>query len=179
MKYIKENYKFNIKISNIILLILLGITLSATINAIMLYTGYISLKVVEIHETKAVIITAFIIKILASCLIGPILEELLFRGILFKFLSEKMSKRLSIILTTLIFAVVHTNLNNITFALFAGIIFIYFYMKTKNLLTSTIIHSACNITSLFIMFIPINLISVILLSILLVILIILNDKYIK
>lgn len=179
MDYLKKNLKLNLKFYEVILLIFLGIFISLAVNTIFLHVGLLQVKVVPVEE-KSVFIKAlaFIIKILASVIIGPISEEILFRGVLFETLNRRLKPVLSAIFTTLIFSIFHLNIVTCLFALIIGAVFMYFYIKSKNLTTSIIIHSMCNLTSIFILFLPRNTIFMILYILGSLILFMLCSKYI-
>lgn len=180
MDVLKKNLKLNLRFYEVILLIFLGIFISLAVNTIFLHVGLLQIKTVPIEEKSEFIkILAFIIKILASVVIGPIAEEILFRGFLFEIINKRLKTVISAIITTLIFSVLHLNIVTCLFSLVVGIIFIYYYIKTKNLVVPIIIHSICNLTSIFVLFLPRNTIFMVLHILGSVILIILCNKYIK
>lgn len=156
MKFLKNNIS-SVKLVHFVLLVLLGLFLSLTINSIFIYTGFIKLSIVPSGIDDTVIyIIAMIIRIFTSCVIGPFIEELVFRGFLFNSLSKRMNVILSALLTTIIFAVMHISISTVIFAFITGLVFIYFYIKTNNLLVSFTIHSSCNIMALVVLFVPIS-----------------------
>lgn len=89
------------------------------------------------------------IKIISSCLIGPIYEEIIFRYIFLHKLLKFNNKNNSIIINSLIFAIIHINIRNIIFSFIISIIINVVYSKHHNILYPIIIHSFINLTSLF------------------------------
>lgn len=121
-----------------------------------LLSTYIINKFISIPLNEELIREEFIkypfFSIISSCLITPIIEELLFR---YNFKDIK-NKYLYIIITTLFFSLLHLgSLNEILYLIsysFMGIMFSYSYIKTNNLLSPIICHILYNIINVIILF---------------------------
>lgn len=88
----------------------------------------------------------FVIFCIRSMLFAPILEEVLYRGIIFNHLKKVCSVRNSIIISSLIFALMHFEFSYLFFSYFMlGIFFCISYYKTGSLLVSIIFHSFTNV----------------------------------
>ena len=87
--------------------------------------------------------------IISSTLIGPIYEEIIFRFIFYNRLKEFNSIRKSILMTTIIFSIIHISPSKIFFAFILGIIINIKYEKTNNLLVPILIHISANTIALF------------------------------
>lgn len=89
--------------------------------------------------------------ILASGVVGPIFEELIFRinfiSRLEMFISDK---RIIVLLSSLIFALCHTNIINIVVAFIVGIINSYIYIRYRSAIKIFLVHIFVNIMSSFI-----------------------------
>lgn len=118
----------------------LGISLSIFLN--MLIFKYFS-----IPKTKDSL--KLIINIISSGLIGPIYEEILFRGIFYNKLLKFNSPKKSLIITTICFSLIHFSPIKMLYALVLGYIFTKIYQKDNNILSPIIIHVSANITSIF------------------------------
>ncbi len=118
----------------------LGISLSIFLN--MLIFKYFS-----IPKTKDSL--KLIINIISSGLIGPIYEEILFRGIFYNKLLKFNSPKKSLIITTICFSLIHFSPIKMLYALVLGYIFTKIYQKDNNIFSSIIIHVSANITSIF------------------------------
>lgn len=138
-KYKKEN---SYKLKDVILPILLGITISLIYNITLFNINNI-FNFTNIFEIENVPI---IIQIICSGLIGPILEELVFRGIVYNKLKEFNKPMKSIILASVIFALFHTNILNAIYAFGVSFMFIYLYEKYKTLKAPILMHITLNIT---------------------------------
>ncbi|MEJ8554699.1 CPBP family intramembrane glutamic endopeptidase [Tepidibacter sp. Z1-5] len=81
-----------------------------------------------------------IIAFASICIVAPIYEELIYRGIILKGLSRKYNDKIGIIVSALLFAVMHMNLQQAINAFFIGVIFGYLYLKTKSIYISMFAH---------------------------------------
>jgi len=115
-------------------LILIGIFLATVLN--MIIFKYINVKDITT--------LSLILSIIASGIVGPILEEILFRYILLNRLLTFNSKTLSIIISAIVFALFHNGIINIIYAFILGLILSIIYLKYKNIKTSIIIHISAN-----------------------------------
>ena len=136
-KYQYKGRKINKKY--IFPLISLGISISCFLNMIIF-------KIIPPTDKDLLPIH---IAILSSGIIGPILEEILFRYILLNKLKDFNSNRNALIISTIIFAIVHINIVKVIYALILGIVLNIVYHKTNNLKASIIIHISANIMSIF------------------------------
>jgi len=143
----KYKNKENIKIKNLdtLLLIILGITICFIFNIGLFYLNK-AFKVMsflvydfDIHLLIAIICTG---------IIGPILEEFLFRGIVYNHLKTFEEPKTAMILGSLIFALVHTNYVNMVYAFLIGLVLIFVYEKYKTLKAPIILHIAANTTNI-------------------------------
>jgi membrane protease YdiL (CAAX protease family) len=78
--------------------------------------------------------------ILCIALLGPILEELLFRGAITKVLLEKYSPAKAILISGLVFGIFHLNPAQVVNACFLGFFFAWLFYKTKSLLPCILLH---------------------------------------
>ncbi|MBR2588360.1 MAG: CPBP family intramembrane metalloprotease [Bacilli bacterium] len=84
-----------------------------------------------------------IIYILSVAIITPIKEEIIYRGILYRFLEKKYSFLVSMIISSVIFGLLHGGLP-IT-AMIMGIVFAILYKKTNSIMPSIILHTFWNL----------------------------------
>lgn len=90
------------------------------------------------------------IALFGSVIIGPILEELVFRYLIYNNLNKFNNKNTSIILSSIIFALVHNGFINIVYAFIIGTILTIIYSKNKNIKEVIILHMVANLMSLLI-----------------------------
>ncbi|MEE4198668.1 MAG: type II CAAX endopeptidase family protein [Bacteroidales bacterium] len=91
---------------------------------------------------------SFILMVIAA----PVLEELIFRGIILDGLLKKYSPVLSIFISSLLFGLVHLNPWQFVTGLIIGIFSGWIYYKTRSLSYSIIIHAAANLSGFIMRF---------------------------
>lgn len=119
-------------------MIILGISLSTLCNMI----------IIKYHPNNAIEINKTFL-ILSSVIIGPIIEEILFRFILTNNLLKFNNKTNTILLSSLLFGLTHTGLINILYAFILGITLNTIFIKKNNIINTIIIHSSANLISLY------------------------------
>ena len=138
--YKKYKKQTNTKI-NYFYLIILGVILSLMYNVFAYYLNFV-LKTSLFDNSNNIAIT-----LLSTGILGPIIEELMFRGIIYNELKSKYSNMKSILITTIFFAIIHINIIQILYALIIGFILIFVYEKYNNIKAPIILHMASNITT--------------------------------
>lgn len=84
-----------------------------------------------------------IIYVLSVAIITPIKEEILFRGILYRFLEKRYNFLVSIIISSFIFGILHGGL--LITATIMGTVFAMLYKKTQSIIPSIILHIVWNL----------------------------------
>lgn len=87
------------------------------------------------------------LEIFALCIVIPIVEELLYRGIVFKRSADFLGNRPAIFLSAVIFGLVHMNLVQFIYASVFGILLAYITDLTGTLTGAAAAHMAANLTS--------------------------------
>lgn len=87
--------------------------------------------------------------LLLVVIIGPIIEEILFRRIVLTRLLP-YSERLAVLLSGLLFGLFHGNLQQFFYAFFVGCVLGYVYLKTGKLRHTILMHMLLNLTGSFI-----------------------------
>lgn len=119
--------------------ILLGIGISVIYNIIIFKLGIIN-NITNID---------IFINIIASIIVGPIFEEVLFRFSLIHKLEIYFSRRWSIWLSASIFALCHTGIYTIIFAFIIGIVNGYLYSGKRDILIPIFVHISANMIATF------------------------------
>jgi len=86
----------------------------------------------------------YLLVLTAVCLIAPITEETIFRGIVLKSFSSRMSRWKAIILSALLFGFFHLNVWQGISAFFLGLLLGWLYIKTGALKLAIFAHAANN-----------------------------------
>ena len=87
--------------------------------------------------------------ILVVGIVGPICEELLFRGLLFHRLKDWVRPEAAILVSALLFGIYHGNMVQFLYAACMGVMLAVIYDKTGTLWVSIVAHIAANLWSLF------------------------------
>lgn len=95
----------------------------------------------QITELPIIVYVLFFINV---CVLAPIWEEIFFRGILLRRFTLKWSPQKSIIISSILFGLIHVNPLNVFFAFFIGCLLGYVYLKTKSIIVPILVHSFSN-----------------------------------
>lgn len=90
------------------------------------------------------IINAFPLAILVSSIIGPILEEIIFRKILFGTLYKRFNFFVSALISSVIFALAHMEPQHVLLYGSMGFTFAFLYVKTKHIWVPIFAHLSMN-----------------------------------
>ncbi|HFU7057387.1 CPBP family intramembrane metalloprotease [Bacillus cereus group sp. RP37] len=102
-----------------------------------------SLGIENLHEKTLII---YILTMLSIVVIGPICEEILYRGIIIKFFEVKYSFVVGLIISSLLFGIAHNyDIGFIIFATIMGIMYSLLYNKTNSLFPCIIAHITYNL----------------------------------
>ncbi|MCZ0704359.1 membrane protease YdiL (CAAX protease family) [Natronobacillus azotifigens] len=91
-------------------------------------------------------INIFII-ILSFTIVTPILEEILFRGIIYRFLRDKYGSWIGVFVSSLVFGVLHPG--HILSATISGVVFVLLYRQSKSLVVPIIFHVVWNMFAIY------------------------------
>lgn len=83
-------------------------------------------------------------------LIAPIVEEIIFRKIIFGTLYKKVNFFLAAIISALVFGIIHGEPEHILIYSSMGFVFAYLYVKTKRIIVPIIVHMTLNTISVVI-----------------------------
>ncbi|SDW92245.1 CPBP family intramembrane glutamic endopeptidase [Tepidimicrobium xylanilyticum] len=98
-----------------------------------------------IHQLQQYPVVSFI----RVCLLAPVVEEILIRGIILNSLLNKYDIALSLFISTLLFAILHFNFLQTISAIICGIILGLLYISTGSLFNCILAHSLYNAISYF------------------------------
>ncbi|WP_066301076.1 CPBP family intramembrane glutamic endopeptidase [Bacillus sp. FJAT-29937] len=90
--------------------------------------------------------------VVISSIIGPILEEIVFRKIIFGTIHKRLNFFLSALISSIIFAVAHFEFEHILLYSAMGFTFAFLYVKTKRILVPIFAHVAMNTLVVIIQF---------------------------
>ncbi len=106
------------------------------------------------QETLQALGKAPVISFLQVCVLAPIMEEFLMRGFLLGGLSVNYGKTTALLLSSLLFALLHFNMVQTLSALLCGVILGLLYLQTDSLICCIITHMGYNLISYFTTILP-------------------------
>jgi len=82
--------------------------------------------------------------IIIACLVAPVLEEMLFRGLVLRSFLQQYSRRLAILGSALLFGLAHMNIYQFLCASILGLVCAWLYDKTRSLWPGIALHASSN-----------------------------------
>ncbi len=129
-----------------ILFFIMTIGISYINQVILLLMGY---NLPTAYEEAAGGIGLFLLALLNTAVLPGICEEFLNRGLVLRSLRDTMQDKYAIIISALIFGLLHANVRQTLYTLAGGIIFATLTVKTRSILPAMIIHFMNNAISVY------------------------------
>lgn len=108
---------------------------------------YIQVPTTDVQVPSTILEIFF--EFLATCIFAPIFEEIIFRFGLYKIINKKFNVLISILVTSIIFAVIHNyNIDGFIILLGISLMWHYSFYKTNNLIYPILLHFFHNIYAL-------------------------------
>lgn len=147
----RPNYKSAFSLKNIGYIIVMGVLGQYASNLIATLTGVLIPSAMDSYEDLAqnfdLSIASPVLMILAVCIVGPIAEELVFRGMIFGKLRRAFSFWPAAIISGIMFGVFHMNIMQGVYASVLGVLLAYVYEKTQTIFGSIFFHIVFNASS--------------------------------
>lgn len=139
-KYLVDKTESSVK--SVVLIAVISFLASLILNFVIIgLKNFIGIEMTNNSITFSIIV--------ATGIVGPILEEFLFRGIVYNKFLKVFKENTAFYLSILVFAIFHTGgLFQILFAAIIGYFLTYIYRKHHDIKISIIAHIIVNITSL-------------------------------
>lgn len=146
--YGKRKEKWNLDCIRKIFLAASGTALLGfTVNNIIAMTGLVQTSAGFQSANTSFFGGTVLYELLGSCLIIPIAEELLFRGVVWKRLKLYLGAMPAIVLSALIFGIMHVNLIQFLYASILGLGLAFLYEKTNLFYIPVVGHIAANLVA--------------------------------
>lgn len=147
----RPNYKSAFSLKNIGYIIVMGVLGQYASNLIATLTGVLIPSAMDSYEDLAqnfdLSTASPVLMILAVCIVGPIAEELVFRGMIFGKLRRAFSFWPAAIISGIMFGVFHMNIMQGVYASVLGVLLAYVYEKTQTVFGSIFFHIVFNASS--------------------------------
>jgi len=125
----------------------LGISVAAVFGILVFLTDLISRLVIQDGLLRLLIakhhVNAPLLFLLTGCLVGPFVEELFFRGLLYSWLRQRTSLAVAIILSSLLFASLHGTISPVQ--LVGGLLFAALFEWRKSIWAPFAVHCLANV----------------------------------
>lgn len=130
---------------NILFIIGITICISIALNNIICMSPLVTMSE-EFQDASDALYGSqnIILEMLGSALITPLLEEMLHRGVVFCRLRRRMQFWEAAVLSSLVFAILHFNIVQFTYAFLLGIVLAVFMEKTQKLYAPVLAHITAN-----------------------------------
>jgi hypothetical protein len=92
----------------------------------------------------------FWLKIASVGIIIPIQEELMYRGLIYKNIEQRYDHIKAAVISSTVFAVMHMNLSQGSYAFLMGFVLAFIYQKTKNIYACITFHCSANMFAVFV-----------------------------
>lgn len=131
-----------------LLILLLGIGICISVNNIISLSPLPAMS--EAFETASEVLYSppLLMQILALAFVIPAAEEMIFRGLMFAPLRDRLSFWPSAIISSLLFGVYHGNLVQLVYAFALGMVMAWLYERFSTLAAPYVFHMAANFVSI-------------------------------
>lgn len=112
-----------------------------------LFPNFIDNNMPEIikEQFEAIALSSPLLTLLAIGIFAPIAEEILFRGAIYNLFKDNIGKYVALIISSVLFALIHFNLYQASYTLFIGFFLGIILMKTGSLWLPIIFHIVYNL----------------------------------
>lgn len=129
---------------NVLVVIGITICISISLNNIILMSPLVTMSQEYSNASNAFYGSTILLELIGSAFITPLLEELLHRGVVYGRLRRMMAMWPAIIVSALVFAVLHFNIVQFTYAFLLGIVLAIFVEKTGHIYPAVVAHIIAN-----------------------------------
>lgn len=117
------------------------VLLTTTVGAFLVYLFPLSASETEMFQEMS---SGSFGAILGACVLAPVLEEMLFRGVILRSFLNQYSKWVAIVSSAALFGFAHMNIYQFVVGMILGIIAGWLYERTRSLLPCIGLHAAYN-----------------------------------
>lgn len=106
----------------------------------------------DIAFTTASTVVEMVLAFMALIIIAPIVEETLFRGLLFPSLAQRFGVVAAAVMSSVLFGAIHAQLNVAIVTFLLGLLLAWLYYKTDSLWPAIMLHSLKNLVAFVLIF---------------------------
>lgn len=131
-------------LKNILLVTVITICISVSLNNIISMSPLVTVSDEYDKASNAFYGSTIWLELLGSAVITPLLEEVLHRGVVYIRLRRSMNMWPAVIVSAFVFAALHFNVVQFTYAFLLGIVFALFTEKTGHIYPAVLAHIVAN-----------------------------------
>lgn len=144
-----QEYEFP-KIREWIIIALLGMSSAIAINALIAVSGVMRFSTKYHEVSQAIYSGGMVWELISAGVLAPLLEELFFRGLIYRRIREYLDAKWAIIISAALFGAFHGNLVQFLYAFIIGCVLALVLEKYKAVSAPIVFHMASNIISILI-----------------------------
>ncbi|WP_251389877.1 CPBP family intramembrane glutamic endopeptidase [Mediterraneibacter agrestimuris] len=129
-------------------IILFGAAFCLGLNVIIAMSGLAARDVSYITNSAVLYSEGIVVMLVCQGIIVPVSEEMMFRGVLFKRCREQMGFWNAAFAISLLFALIHNTMTQLSYTLVLGLFLAYFYEKFGSLKAPVLLHVMVNMVSI-------------------------------
>lgn len=144
--YTKEkSKKTGIKITHVFLTIILALSASVGANILMTLTGFLQVSTAFQEVAGRQYQAVFGVGVIFYGLFSPIIEEIVFRGLVFNRLRDYYPASVAVLLSGILFGAYHGNLVQGVYGGCMGILIAYLYLRMDSFMIPCLFHAVANL----------------------------------
>lgn len=139
-----------------LLLIFLGVFAAGGLGKLVTIIPFEQLGGDYVQVAKGFKENPMLFQILTLCIAAPLVEEVVFRGMMYGRLKEYMEEIAAAIVSAVIFGIYHGNLTQGVYALLLGVLLCLVKEKCGSMAAPVLLHMSCNTAALVMMYLPVS-----------------------
>lgn len=139
-----------LEIKRLGLVFLLGMSAAVSMNVIVSLSQIARFSPKYQQVSEVIYSGGLFMEIVSAVIAAPILEELFFRGMIYKRLRDMINVKAAVVISALFFGAFHGNLVQFVYAFIIGLMLAYVYEKFKTIWAPVIFHIGANLISVLI-----------------------------
>lgn len=128
----------------------LGMSAAVSVNVIVSLSQIARFSPKYQQVSEVIYSGGLFMEIVSAVISAPILEELFFRGMIYKRLRDMINVKAAVVISALFFGAFHGNLVQFVYAFIIGLMLAYVYEKFKTIWAPVIFHIGANLISVLI-----------------------------
>lgn len=138
------------KVKDMVLIFVLGMAAAVSVNVIVSLSQIARFSPKYQQVSQMIYSGSIFIEIVSAVIAAPVLEELFFRGMIYKRLRDIVNVKAAVVISALFFGAFHGNLVQLVYAFIIGFMLAYVYEKFKTIWVPIVFHMGANLISILI-----------------------------